>query len=58
MELEDNLNIWQMEDDLNFFENGRQPQLKGEWKVTSSIRSTEDYLNVFLNGKQPQFLTR
>jgi hypothetical protein len=28
-------NSWQMEDDLNFLENGRRPQLFGKWKTIS-----------------------
>jgi hypothetical protein len=46
--LEDDLNFWQMEDDLifiwkmednlNFLENGRQPQFFGKWKTTSILK--------------------
>ena len=36
-----------MEDDLNFFENGRRPQFF-KWKKTS----------FFLNGRQPQFFLK
>ena len=41
--------FWQMEDDLNYLENGRRPQFFGKWKTTS----------IFLeNGIQPQFRTQ
>ena len=37
---------WNMEDDLNIFENGRRPQLFSKWKTT--------YI-YFENGRRPQF---
>ena len=33
-----------MEDNLNFFENGRQPHFFGKWKTTS----------IFFNGRRPK----
>ena len=36
-----------MEDDLNIFENGRQPQYFWKWKTTSIFLKMEDDLNIF-----------
>ena len=47
-EMEDNLKLWQMEYDLNFFKNGRQPNF--------CCRKMEDDLNVLENGIRPQSL--
>jgi hypothetical protein len=53
----------EMEDDLNFLENGRRPQLFGKWKTTSTSWKMEDDHNFFLmeddlivleNGRRPQ----
>ena len=33
--LEDDPNYFEMEDDLNFLENGRRPKIFGKWKMTS-----------------------
>ena len=35
--MEDDLNIFQMEDNLNYVENVRWSQLFGKWKTTSII---------------------
>ena len=43
-----------MEEKLNFFENGRRPQLFLKWKVTSIFLEMEDDLNFFLNEKRPK----
>ena len=52
-----------MKDDLNYFLNGRGPQLfvNGRWpqlfckgKTTSTFLSMDDDLNYFVNGRQPQ----
>jgi hypothetical protein len=32
--MEDDLNFFQMEDDLNTFANGRRPQYFGKWKTS------------------------
>jgi hypothetical protein len=32
--MEDNLNLSKMEDNLNFFKDGRRPQILREWKTT------------------------
>jgi hypothetical protein len=37
-----------MEDDLNFFENGRRPHFFFKWKTTSIILKMEDDLIFFL----------
>ena len=56
-----------MEDDLNFFENRRRPQIfKNErrpqfffkWKTTTIFLKKEDDLNFFENGRQPQFFLK
>jgi hypothetical protein len=45
-----------MEDDLNFKENGRQPQFfKQIWWTTLTLRLMEDDLNFKENGRRPQF---
>ena len=44
--MEGDLNFWQMEDDLNFIANGRQPQ----------FRQMEDNLNSLIKGKRPYLL--
>ena len=46
--LEDELNGWQMEDDLNFLPNGRRPPFFGKWKTTSIFWQIEDNLNHLL----------
>jgi hypothetical protein len=43
-----------MEDDLNFYPNGRQPQFFQKWKTTSTFSKMEDDLNIFKNGRRPQ----
>jgi DICT domain-containing protein len=54
-----------MEDDLNFFLNGRRPQFFFKWKTTSILLKMEDNLNFFLMeedlnifviSRQPQYL--
>ena len=35
-----------MEDDLNFFENGRRPQFFWKWKTTYIVLKMEDNLNL------------
>ena len=40
--MEDELNIWQMEDNLNILANGRQPQYFGKWKTTLIFWQMED----------------
>ena len=50
----DDLNIMKMEDDHNFFENGRRPQCLLKWKTTSSSLKMEDnliFINKFLQKK-------
>ena len=44
----------QLEDDLNIFENGRQPHFFLKRKMTSIFLKKEDDLNVFENGRGPQ----
>ena len=44
-----------MEDDLNFVDNGRLPQLFGKWKTTSIFLKMEDDLICFGNGRRPKF---
>ena len=63
--MEDDLNIFgkwkttshflQMEDDLNFVQNGRQPKFVTKRKTTSILRIMEDNLNFKNNGRRPQF---
>ena len=52
-----------MEDDLNFFTNGRRPQFFYTWKMMSIFRKIEDNfnlekmednLNIVGNGRRPQ----
>ena len=40
-----------MEDDLNFWQNGRQPHFKGKWKTTLILIKMEDDLNFNINGR-------
>ena len=42
-----------MEDDLNFFENGRQPLFFFENRRQPQFLLKEDDLNFFENGRQP-----
>ena len=54
-----------MEDDHNFFlngrrptlfwRNGRQPHFWAKWKTTSILRKMEDDLNFKVNGRRPKF---
>ena len=44
-----------LEDDLNYFVNGRQPQFFGKWKTTSILRKMEDDHNFKVNGRLLQF---
>jgi hypothetical protein len=64
--MEDDLNCFQMEDDLNIFScvrrslfmedilnfwvNERRPQYFGKWKTTSILWQMEDDLNILANG--------
>ena len=41
-----------MEDDLNIFENGRQPQYFGEWKTLKNGRRPHS----LVNRRQPKFV--
>jgi hypothetical protein len=63
--MEDDLNIFgkwkttshflQMEDDLNFVQNGRRPQFISKWKTTSIFYKMEDDLKFKTNGRRLQF---
>ena len=46
--MEDNLNYFQMEEDLNILVIGRQPQQSCEWKTTPIFVQMEDDLNILL----------
>jgi hypothetical protein len=41
-----------MDDDLNFFKNGRQPQIFENWKTTSNFSKLEDDLIHFGKSKK------
>jgi hypothetical protein len=43
-----------MEDDINLFPNGRQPQYFGQWKTTSIFWQMEEDINILANGRQLQ----
>ena len=43
--MEDNLNIMKIEDNLNFFENGRGPQFKKKMEDDLNLKKMEDNLN-------------
>ena len=45
-----------MEDDLNFFVNGRRPQFFGKWKKTSIFFVNGRQSQHFVNGRRPQFI--
>ena len=45
-----------MEDDLNFFENGRRPQFFLKMEDDLKFLKMEDNLNYFENGRRPQFI--
>jgi hypothetical protein len=47
--MEDNLNIWQMEDDLNIFAIGRRHQDVGKLKTAR---------NIWANKRQPQYFVK
>ena len=47
-----------MEDDLNFFENGRRPQLFQKWKTTSIFSKMEDDLNFFKKTKTTSIFSK
>ena len=64
--MEEDLIFLQMEDDLNFFTNGRRPQFFDKWKTTSillmmsifpkmednfNLEKMEDNLNIVGNGR-------
>ena len=40
--MEDDLNLWQMEDKLNILPNGRRPNYLGKWKTASIWKWKED----------------
>ena len=40
--------VWKMEDDLNFFGNGRRPQFLGKME--------DDLIFFWQNGRQPNFV--
>ena len=42
--LKDDLNFWQMEDDINFLENRRRPQFFGKWKTALIVWQLENNL--------------
>ena len=42
--MEDDLNFFSMENDLNIFVNKGQPQFEFQWKMTSIILLMEDNL--------------
>ena len=53
--MEDDLNFFEMEDDLKFLSNGRRPYILFlKWKTTSIFRQLEDHLNLYTNGRRPQ----
>jgi hypothetical protein len=52
--LKEDLIFLQMEDDLNLFTNGRQPQFFYKWKTTSILLHMEDDVNFSENGRQLQ----
>ena len=47
-----------MEDNLNFFLNGRRPQIFQKLKVTLTFQKIEDNLNFFKNERQPQYFQK
>ena len=49
--MEDDLNFFQMEDNLYILENERRPLYFGKWKTTSICWQMEDDLNILANGK-------
>ena len=53
--MEDDLNFWNMEDDLNSLENGRRPQFFGKMEDDLNFWNMEDDLNSLENGRQPLF---
>ena len=52
--MEDDLNFFENGRHLNFLDNGRLPQLFRKWKTTSIFLKMEDDLNFFENGRRPQ----
>ena len=54
--MEDDLNFFQMEDDLNISANLTWPQYFFNWKKTLIFWPMEDDINLFLNGRQHYFL--
>ena len=51
--MEDNLNFFENGRQPHFFENGRRPQLLGEWKTTTKIQMEND-LKFWGNGRRPK----
>ena len=56
--------LWQMEDNLEFLANGRQPRIFGKLKTTSifwwmddnlNLQQMEDDLIILVNGSQPNY---
>ena len=45
--------IWNLEDNLKNFENGRRPQKNLKWKMTSKNSKMEEDINKFENGRRP-----
>jgi hypothetical protein len=49
--MEDNLNLYQMEDNLNILANGRRPKLFGKWKTTSICWKMEAGIKALAKGR-------
>ena len=45
--------IWNLEDNLKNFGNGRGPQNISKWKTTSKNLKMEEDINKFENGRRP-----
>ena len=53
--MEDDLSIWQTEDDLNILANGRQPQKFLSIEDDLNVFYNKDDLIFFFNERRPQF---
>ena len=54
--MEEDLFVWQMEDDLNILLNGIRPKFVGKCKTTSIYWQMEDDLNYLFTEEAFQFL--
>ena len=53
--MEDDLNNYEIGEDLNILENVRRPQYFGKRKTTTTVWKMEDNLNMLRYARDPQY---